>query len=239
MISTDNTGKNTLEVIAAARRFNQWMYQTIRPFLHGNVLEIGSGIGNISSFFLADNISITLSDTDEFYLQTLKDKFHSFPNLKEILLIDLQHPSFESAYPALKKQYDAVFLLNVLEHVEHDNDSIKNCYYLLKPGGTLLILTPAYTFLYSSLDKALGHYRRYTTSSLNSLLQNNMFITRQCFYFNVLGIVAWFYGKILGLKTIPSKEMSLYNKIVPFAELIDKLIFRKAGLSAIIVGEKK
>jgi 2-polyprenyl-3-methyl-5-hydroxy-6-metoxy-1,4-benzoquinol methylase len=235
---TDNTGNKILEVIADASRFNHWMYQTIQPFLHGNILEIGSGIGNISTFFLTDNTMITLSDTDEFYIQKLKSKFHSFQNLKRVLLIDIQDPFFETTYASMKEQYDSIFLLNVLEHLADDNAALKNCNFLLKPGGTLLILTPAYSFLYSSLDKALGHYRRYTRSRLNSLLQMNSLVPKKSFYFNMLGIVAWLYGKVLRLKTIPATKMSLYNKLTPLAKFIDKIMFRKIGLSAIIVGEK-
>ena len=239
MDQTDKTGNRILEVIADAKSFNYWMYQTIHPLLYGNTLEIGSGIGNISSLFLASKSTITLSDTDEFYLQTLKEKFGSSQYLKEILLIDLQHPSFEITYASLKEQYDSVFLLNVLEHVEADTTAIKNCNFLLKQSGTILILTPAYSFLYSSLDKALGHYRRYTTNRLSTLLQKNNFITRKKIYFNTLGIVAWLYAKIFRLKTIPSGKMRFYNKIVPLARVIDKIVFRKIGLSAIITGEKK
>lgn len=236
---TDNTGNKILEVIENAGRFNHWMYQKIQPFLQGNILEIGSGIGNISAFFLTDNAAITLSDTDAFYIQKLKNKFLSFQNLKGVLLIDIQDPCFETTYNSLKEQYDSIFLLNVLEHVADDNAALKNCHFLLKPGGTLLILTPAYSILYSSLDKALGHYRRYTKSRLSSLLQVNNLIPKTSFYFNALGIAAWFYGKVLKLKTIPATEMGLYNKVTPFAKLIDKIIFRKIGLSVLIVGEKK
>jgi 2-polyprenyl-3-methyl-5-hydroxy-6-metoxy-1,4-benzoquinol methylase len=236
---TDNTGNKILEVIADASRFNRWMYQTVQPFLHGNILEIGSGIGNISIFFLTANATITLSDTDEFYIQKLKNEFHSFQTLKEVLRIDIQDPFFETTYAYMKQQYDSIFLLNVLEHITDDSGAIKNCNFLLKPGGSLLILTPAYPSLYSKLDKALGHYRRYTLSRLNSLLQKNNMLPTKSFYFNALGIGAWFYVKILRLKTIPSPEMGLFNKLVPFAKIIDKIFFRKIGLSAIIVGAKK
>jgi 2-polyprenyl-3-methyl-5-hydroxy-6-metoxy-1,4-benzoquinol methylase len=236
---TDNTGNKILEVIENAGRFNHWMYQTIQPFLQGNILEIGSGIGNISAFFLTDNSIITLSDTDTFYIQRLKSKFHSFQNLKGVLLIDIQDPSFETTYDSMKGQYDSIFLLNVLEHVADDNAALKNCRFLLKPGGTMLILTPAYSILYSSLDKALGHYRRYTRSRLNSLLQANNLVPKKNFYFNALGIVAWFYGKALRLKKIPATEMGLFNKATPLAKFIDKIMFGKIGLSVLIVGEKK
>ena len=49
----DLEGLQTLEAMAAAPRLNQWMYETIGKQLDGNILEIGSGIGNISQFFLS------------------------------------------------------------------------------------------------------------------------------------------------------------------------------------------
>ena len=48
----DYVGEKTLDVIAEADKFNDWMYNTIKPFINGKVLEIGSGIGNISKFLL-------------------------------------------------------------------------------------------------------------------------------------------------------------------------------------------
>ncbi len=46
----DIEGEDTLIAIAKADKFNFWMYSQLRPFLQGNILEIGSGIGNISDF---------------------------------------------------------------------------------------------------------------------------------------------------------------------------------------------
>lgn len=239
MNSTDNTGSEVLNVISKANRFNRWMYQTIKPYVKGSTLEIGSGIGNISSFFLNDNISITLSDTDQKYIDILRNRFYRHNSLNSILAVDLEHSAFESTYPELKEKFDTVFLLNVLEHIKNDHLAINNIHYLLKPGGCIVILTPAYSFLFSALDRALGHYRRYTTSSLNSLLIESELISLKSFYFNFLGIIAWLYGKLLRLKTIPANEMSFFNKLVPIARFIDKILFRKAGLSVIIVGQKK
>jgi 16S rRNA A1518/A1519 N6-dimethyltransferase RsmA/KsgA/DIM1 with predicted DNA glycosylase/AP lyase activity len=71
----DEKGYQTLEVIAKADKLNQWIFETIRPYCHGNILEIGSGIGNISRFFIQNGYSITLSDTDEYYIDQLKKTF--------------------------------------------------------------------------------------------------------------------------------------------------------------------
>ena len=48
----DKEGWETLLAISKADRFNRWMYDIIQPFIKGNILEIGSGIGNISQYFL-------------------------------------------------------------------------------------------------------------------------------------------------------------------------------------------
>jgi SAM-dependent methyltransferase len=215
------------------------MFETIRPFLKGNILEAGSGTGNISEYFLLNGFTITLSDTDEFYIEELKKKFSSSGNLGGVKNIDLQHDHFATAYADLKGKFDTVVLLNVLEHLADDHAAIRNTEYLLNQNGRLVILTPAYTALYSRLDKELGHYRRYTTGKLAALLQHNGFIPEKKFYFNALGIAGWLYGKALKLKHIPAGEMKIYNQLTPLAKLIDKIVFNKAGLSAVITGIKQ
>ena len=106
MNPTDNTGNKTLNVIADADKFNSWMYQTIKPFTYGSILEIGSGIGNISKYFIQNNYSITLSDFDEFYLDRLKKDFSSNNNVKDFQSIDLQKKDFQAEYENLKESYD-------------------------------------------------------------------------------------------------------------------------------------
>ena len=50
----DHQGLETLKALAASNNFNRWIYDTIKPYTGGRILEIGSGIGNISQFFLQD-----------------------------------------------------------------------------------------------------------------------------------------------------------------------------------------
>jgi 2-polyprenyl-3-methyl-5-hydroxy-6-metoxy-1,4-benzoquinol methylase len=234
----NNIGKKTLEVISKANRFNRWMYDTIRPYCYGNVLEIGSGTGNISSFFIEDGFQITLSDIGEHYLQILKKKFGGIANVKDILLLDLEQHDFQNVYKEKENFFDTIYLLNVLEHIEEHGKAVQNCKYLLREGGTLIILVPAYSWLFSKLDKELNHYRRYTLNKLNRLLAENQISVKKQFYFNALGIAAWAYGKIFRLSLIPAREMKMFNKIVPIAKMIDRIFFRSTGLSAIIIGMK-
>lgn len=239
MTSIENTGTETLKAIAEAGKFNKWMYQTIKPFAKGNLLEIGSGIGNISQFFLKDNYTITLSDTEENYIKYLKDNFNSYSNLRTILSINIEEPEFQLKFSFQKDNFDTVFLLNVLEHIEKDELALKNISYLLKPGGKIIILTPAYSFLYSSLDRSLGHYRRYTKNKLKKCLEHAGYRIIKGLYFNSLGIAAWLYGKLFRLYKIAPGEMKFYDKLVPIAKLTDKLFLQRIGLSVVMIAQKK
>ena len=48
----DFEGEETLKAMSHGTKLNKWMYSQIVPFINGNTLEIGSGIGNISQYFI-------------------------------------------------------------------------------------------------------------------------------------------------------------------------------------------
>ena len=235
----DPVGLHTLKVIATADRFNRWMFEQIRDHLKGEILEIGSGIGNISQLVIESDHYITLSDYNKEYCSILEDRFSTNKNVREVIQIDLLHPEFETKFLRFKQKFDSIFLLNVIEHIEDDKLSVRNCRYLLKPGGHLILLAPAYSWLYSTFDEALGHYRRYTVKSMSELLQSQGFDILSGSYFNITGIAGWFlFGKIFKRRMLGKGEMSVFNRIVPFAKLTDKIMAHKAGLSIIVTGIK-
>jgi 2-polyprenyl-3-methyl-5-hydroxy-6-metoxy-1,4-benzoquinol methylase len=236
----DNFGQQTLHAISEANLFNKWMYETISPFIKGNILELGCGIGNITDFILKDFSSITISDYNPDYIQYLKKKYSQKKEIKEVLSIDLQSPDFKNEQKQIKESFDAIILLNVIEHLQDDLAAIENCNYLLKKGGNLILLAPAYTQLFSPMDVNLGHYRRYTIKSLLKLLKQKNLEPINTTYFNFLGAIGWlFLNKLLRFNNINRNEMYLFNKLVPTARIIDKLICNQLGLSAIVIGNKK
>lgn len=235
----DSEGHDTLDVISLADNFNQWMYETIQPFCQGDILEIGSGTGNISNFFLSNKKNIFLSDIRDSYCEILQTKFSSYKNLLGVQNIDLIDPSFDSKFSNHLEKYNTVFALNVVEHIENDSLAIANCKKMLKSGGRLIILVPAYQSLYNRFDEELFHYKRYNKSKLGSLFLQNDFTLEKQFYFNALGIAGWYVsGKLMRKKIIPKGQMSFYNKIVPIAKILDLLLLKKIGLSVISVGRK-
>ena len=238
-IYSDKKGKETLDILSEADEFNRWMFKTIFPFTKGKILEIGSGLGNISKFFLREDCEIMLTDFRTEYCLALREKFESFSNLLGVNNIDLGHPDFDNVYSNFFNSFDTVFALNVIEHIEDDILAVQNCKKLLKENGNLIILVPAYNSLYNKFDEELGHFRRYTRQSLSKLLNRNGLEILHAQYFNLFGILGWFYsGKVLGNDMIPASQMKLYNKMVPIWKLMDKLSMHRVGLSTIVIGQK-
>jgi 2-polyprenyl-3-methyl-5-hydroxy-6-metoxy-1,4-benzoquinol methylase len=237
--SHDISGAVTLDIISKADKFNNWMYDTIKPFCKGPILEIGSGIGNISNFFIKDNCDIFLSDISANYCFELEKKFKPFKNFKGTEIINLTDSNFDKKYTNHIGKYNTIFALNVIEHIYDDLQALENCRKLLKKNGNVIILVPSYQNLFNQFDTELGHFRRYNKSSLAGVLLKSNFKIIHTQYFNFVGILGWYLsGKILGKKIIPKGQMKLYNTLVPIIKIIDKLVFNRAGLSTIIVGTK-
>lgn len=240
LIEYDISGTTTLDVISEANKFNRWMYNTIKPFCKGNVIEIGSGIGNISQYFLDDGFQVRLTDVRTDYCEKLEQKFSGSSNLLGVECIDLTDEFFDDKYSDHFNKYDTVFALNVVEHILDDSLAVMNCKKLLVDGGNLIILVPSYQSLYNLFDIELGHYRRYTTKSLCKVFLKSEINVIHKQYFNLIGIFGWYVsGNILKRKTIPMGQMRLYNTLVPIFRVIDKLILNSMGLSTIVVGKKQ
>jgi len=235
----DVEGEDTLNTIALANHLNSWMYNSIKPFCHGKILEIGSGVGNISEYFLNDNSTILLTDIREGYCESLREKFARNTTLLGIEKMNLVDEDFDKKFEKYFGSFDSVFALNVVEHIFDDQLAISNCYKLLKPGGHLVILVPAYQWLFNDFDTQLEHYRRYTRNRLESLFMSSNFSIYHSQYFNAAGIAGWFVsGKIQHHKIIPVGQIRLYNKLVVLFRAFDKMIFNSFGLSVITVGRK-
>ncbi len=235
----DTEGEDTLNTIALANHFNRWMYETIKPYCKGDILEIGSGVGNISEYFLHDNSRILLTDIRDGYCDSLREKFSGHNSLLGIENMNLVDAEFDTKFSKHFNNFDSVFALNVVEHIFDDKLAVSNCYKLLKPGGHLIILVPAYQWLYNDFDKELEHYRRYTRKKLESLFTASDFSVSHSQYFNAAGIAGWLVsGKMQHHKIIPAGQIRLFDRLVSVFRLFDKLILNSFGLSVITVGKK-
>jgi 2-polyprenyl-3-methyl-5-hydroxy-6-metoxy-1,4-benzoquinol methylase len=234
----DKAGLETLELFNKADNFNEWLFDQLKSYCKGRILEIGSGLGNISALLISNFDDVHLSDVSPAYYTFLKKKFNGTPGFGGIHQIDLNGVSSEQA-DNLYGRFDTVISSNVIEHIENDSEAISNCNKFLRKGGQLIILVPAFSFLYNGFDHELGHYRRYTKKELKSIFVNNGFEIVHSRYFNFVGIFGWWLsGAVLKRKRLPAGQLNIYNKLVPVIKLFDLLASRFLGLSVIVVGRK-
>jgi SAM-dependent methyltransferase len=84
--------------------------------------------------------------------------------------------------PARPGSFDLVVALDVLEHLEDDVAAAREMLAALRPGGVLVATVPAYPFLWSGHDEALGHRRRYLRHQLAAALERAGFEIEHCSY---------------------------------------------------------
>jgi SAM-dependent methyltransferase len=230
----DPVGADTLAIMRAAPRYHAWQYRAVAPFLGSRVLEIGSGSGNMSEHLLQGRPDLlVLTDTDEAYLEKLRERFVGQPSMRvEALTLPDEH----AALRLRAHRLDTIVAFNVLEHVKEDVAAVQCAGKMLEPGGRVVVLVPALPALYGSLDSALGHVRRYTRGTLASLLVTAGFRVEQISYFNFLGALGWWFSsRVRRHNLIPSRQLRAFDACVPLLRF-ERFLPLPFGQSLIGVG---
>ena len=214
----DEHGSQILARLNRAPRFTKWMADTIRPFLGDRVLEIGAGIGNLTAN-LVPRTTYCVSDINPHYLGRLKTLTATRP----YLYVHCTDASDEETYP--KEQFDTVICLNVVEHLENDVQALRNIRKALTKDGRAIVLVPNGPGLYGSLDRVLGHYRRYTQEQLVHTCERAGLRVDQILKFNRVGSPGWWVnGRLLKKESFGFWQIKLLNFLVPFIKPIDPFL---------------
>ena len=230
-VSAPCRGELTLGLLKKASKYNAWVYQMLRPYIGRDILEIGSGIGNMTKYFVAHG-RVTASDISPFCLRELRRDFSENENV-QVRTLDISR----NGYPEIEI-YDTIVCLNVLEHVEDDVEALRNMHLLLRPGGRLLLYVPANPRLYCEIDRGVGHYRRYLMDELTGKMAKAGFRVSHSRHHNILGAVGWWLnGKVLGKKHINATDVGGFDLLMPLVKLQDRLD-SKFALSILAIGEK-
>jgi len=218
----DVVGSETLAVMQEARRYNAWQYSRIAPYVGRRVCEIGAGIGNMSELLLTgDRERVLLTDQDEHYLELLRRKFADQP-MVSVERLDLPDPQAGDRFRDIR--LDTVVALNVIEHIDDDHGAFGTIRDLLQPGGRFIMLVPALPALYGTLDRALGHFRRYTRPLVRARLAQAGFRVERVFYFNIVGAAGWgLNARVLRRTLIDPVQVRCFDALVPLLRLEDRI----------------
>jgi glycosyltransferase involved in cell wall biosynthesis len=229
----DEYGSQILASLEKARRFNLWMGRTLAPYVGGRVLEIGAGIGTLTSQFIPREFYLA-SDINPSYLSYLRSYSVGKPYLR-VRHIDAGIPS---DFAGLEEKFDTVLMINVLEHVPHEQETLENIRSSLMPGGRAVILVPQHPALYGTLDRALDHRERYTRESLQQGLERAGFRVEQIFDFNRFSVPGWWLnGKVMQRKTFSRVQLKVLQMLMPVLRRLDGIL-PWGGLSLIAVATK-
>lgn len=214
----DEYGSAILARLSRAHRFNEWMADTIRPFVGQRVLEIGAGVGNLTRALVPRNEYVA-SDINPLYLDRLRTLIPTRPYLR-VTRTDVQElASFPQSQAG---GFDTVVCLNVIEHVEDDVAALRNIRDTLSPGGRAIILVPRGPEIYGTLDEVLGHHRRYTRETLGALGEAAGMQLETMLEFNRVGTVAWVWnGRVLERRHFGLFQVLTLNAITPMMRAVD------------------
>ena len=202
----------------------------IQNYLKGDILEVGAGCGSFTKNYINDNInSITLTELDNKNILDLKKKF------KKNSKIRIEKKNIDR----IKKKFDVIVYFHVLEHIKNDKNEIKEASKRLNKNGFLIIMVPAHQKIYSNLDKAVGHFRRYEANffkkNFGPLKQLNIK------FLDSMGYFLYYLNKNFFKKEIyPSKlKIFIWDKLfTPVTMIVDFLLRYKFGKCILTVYKK-
>lgn len=223
-----------LESFSQADNYYAWILGLMEPYLRGRILEIGAGLGTVAERLYGKPQTrelVLLEPADNLYAG-LQQRFAQVPNVTPVQAyfgsIDLGDP------------FDAIVLINVLEHIEDHRTLVRDAFEALAPGGALLIFVPALPVLFGSLDEEFEHFRRYTRASLEGLLVQAGFRLRTLRYMHAVGVATWFVaGRLLHRRTIAPAAMRAYDRfVIPWVSRFESWIEAPFGQSLLAVAVK-
>src|SRR5262245_50964344 len=147
-----------LEALESAENYNRWITSLILPHLGDDPVELGSGLGYQTELLLAAGLPrVTVSELTADLARPLGERFAGDARV-DCKVIDCADPPEGS--------HSAAYAVNVLEHVADDVGALAGAARLVRPGGRVVVFVPAFPVAMSTFDRELGHYRRYTRTTL-------------------------------------------------------------------------
>jgi len=215
-----NVGHVTLARLAKLEPYNRWLVGRFAPALGRRVLEIGAGFGNLTHHLIEDDPGgparelVVASDVDPVAVEYLKGTFRDNPIVR---VASYRFPLTASEREEIRAlSIDTVVCCNVLEHIEDDRATLSDMLALLQPGGRLVLLVPALSWLYGTLDQHLRHFRRYEKEELQEKLGQAGFALEDIRFVNRVGILGWFVnGRILRRSVLPRSQLQAFKLFFP------------------------
>jgi SAM-dependent methyltransferase len=225
---SDYTGTDNLEVMAEAVNYNAFLHAQVaaRAQPGDRILDFGAGIGTFARELARHGHAVACLEPDPAQAQRLAAD--GLPVVRDLAEV-----------PAASLDY--VYTLNVLEHIDDDAAALRGIAARLRPGGRLMVYVPAFQVLYSSMDRKVGHVRRYRRAGLAAVVRAAGLDEVVARYVDSLGFLAALAYRVVGNDdgSIDRRALRAYDRYVfPVSRALDRLAGRWFGKNVLLTARK-
>lgn len=220
-----------LEGLAMARNHRKWFVRFAVPYLGEHPIEVSAGLGDYAAEWLEHVPRMTLTEADSGRIVALKERFADHPGVavRELLL-----PSDATG------DHSAAVSYNVLEHIDDDIGGLRTMRRLVRPGGYVVVVVPAFPFAMGPADIATGHVRRYTRKTMRAALDAAELEIVKLHYANSLGLIGYYVSTCL-LRQMPGPGpmVKFYDSTVaPLTRVVESVVPPPFGQSVIAIARR-
>lgn len=221
---------NELELFRHASRWKQYFAKRLGPYISGDVLEVGAGVGATTRFLVGGTRSWTCLEPDAALAASARDVLAREPLTSACTVLT---GTLDDLPPTAN--YDTLLYLDVLEHIEDDRAELRRAASRLRPGGNLVVLAPAHQSLFSEFDRSIGHFRRYSASTLEAAGPGLR--VRASFYLDSLGMMASAANRLLLRRGLPTAGQIRFwdDWLVRGSRFLDPLLGHRVGKTVVVV----
>jgi methyltransferase family protein len=220
---------DVLEALSECANHRTWFADFAKPYLGDHPVEIGSGLGDYAREWIPLVERFTATDADEAMVVGLKRELASYSH------VDVRQIWLPTT---AESEYSCLIAYNVLEHIENDIGALRSMAGLVRRGGYIVLVCPAFPFAMSPVDIATGHVRRYTRRSMRAALTEAGLEVVDLRYANSLGLICYYaFTSVLRRQPSTGGTMTFYDRVVvPVVRGAERLIRRPPfGQSVIAV----
>jgi len=223
-----------LEIFQHATNWKRYYAARLRRYIKGDVLEVGAGLGGTARFLCTGSEkSWTCLEPDQRLLERLRNSLAERP-------LPVPSEAVPLTLTAVGEQaFDCILYIDVLEHIADDKAQLAACVGKLRPGGHVVVLSPAYQWLFSAFDREIGHHRRYTTRALALAAPTQLQLV-EALYLDSVGILASLANRVLLRERYPTLSQIRFwdSVVVPLSRVLDAVCRYRFGKTVIAVWKR-
>lgn len=219
-------GTDNLDIMHLAKNYNRLLVRQVLRLTkpEDRILDFGAGTGTFADLLRQDGRNVDCFEIDATHQARLRELGFTVISRVEDL-----------------GTYDCIYSFNVLEHIPDDAEALRTMHRCLQPNGVLALFVPAFQLLFSSMDRKVGHLRRYRRSSLARLVKEAGFEIISSSYADSLGFFASLLYKAVGSRRgdLSPSSILLYDRaIFPVSRRLDLGLGRLLGKNVMLAAKK-